>query len=148
MRPLILLLFLLLSSPLARAQATDQEPGYLLLPPSEISRIHGVISSQVEAFRAGDLETAFSFAAPRIRQVFGTPQVFGQMVEQGYGQIFSTLDFEFVELVGTVQSPVQVVAFTGTDLTTILAFYFMELQPEGVWRIGGVQIAAAEEQAI
>ena len=45
--------------------------------------IRGVISAQVEAFLANDFATAFSFASPSIKGLFGSPERFGQMVRQG-----------------------------------------------------------------
>ena len=137
------LIFLLFAAPGSFAQVRE-----LILPPSEISRIQATIAAQVDAFRAGDVETAFTFAAPGIQATFGTPEVFGTMVAHGYGQIFSTLDYEFQDLIGTQRQPIQVVAFTGTDLTSVIAFYAMELQPDGQWRIGGARIIPAEQQAI
>lgn len=136
-----LILFLLLQLPgMARAQ--------LPVPPSEVVRIQEVIASQVMAFREGDLEEAFSFAAPGIQATFGNPQTFGVIVERGYGQIFSTLDFNFEDTLGNELQPIQAVRFTGTDLTAVMAFYFMELQPDREWRIAGVSLQPLADQAI
>ena len=139
----LIALALLFMVPMGHAQDTE-----LHLPPEDMRGIENTIASQVAAFRAGDMETAFTYAAPNIQATFGTPEVFGMMVERGYGQIFSTLDYEFQRLIGTPAQPIQVVAFTGTDLSSVIAFYVMELQPDGHWRIAGVQIIPAEQQAI
>ncbi len=122
--------------------------GQLPVPPSEVARIQTVISSQVEAFRDGDLDRAFSFAAPSIQRTFGDSQTFGRMVEQGYGQIFSAFEFSFVGTVGSQDAPIQLVRFTGTDLTAVMALYLMELQPGGQWRIAGVQLGTVPEQVL
>ena len=111
-------------------------------------RIHGVIAAQVAAFRAGDLDEAFSYAAPNIQATFGDAQTFGLMVEQGYEQIFATRDYEFVDLIGTMDSPIQVVSFVGEDLTSVMAFYFMKISSTGQWRIAGVQSREIDRQAI
>ena len=147
MRSLILSLIILFSASFATAQ-TAQEPKYLLIPPSEISRIQTVIASQVQAFRQGDIEAAYSYAAPGIQAAFPSPEIFGFMVEQGYGPIFSTYRYQFLDVIGTPYEPVQVVQFTGTDLTTAMAFYLMEIQPDGQWRIAGVQIQGLPQQGV
>ncbi len=139
-RSLLLLIALLNLPALGRAQ--------MPVPMSEVARIQTVISLQVEAFRAGDLERAFSFAAPSIQKTFGDSQAFGRMVEQGYGQIFSAFDFSFIGTLGTQDAPIQLVRFTGTDLTAVMAFYFMELQSGGQWRIAGVQLSTVPDQVL
>ena len=132
---------------LLQTHAQEGEAAYLLLPPSEIRLIHATIASQVAAFRRGDIETAFEFASPGIQQTFGNPETFGQMVQKGYGQIYSTFNFRFDELIGTMDAPVQVVYFTGTDLSVVVAFYAMRLIPGEGWRIDGVQIYPLNQQA-
>lgn len=34
-----------------------------------------VIDAQIEALRLGDYETAFTFAAPALHEIFGTPAI-------------------------------------------------------------------------
>lgn len=147
MRALLISLLALFSFHSAAAQ-TYEAPKYLLIPPSEINRIQGVIASQVAAFRQGDIEAAYSYASPGIQEVFPTPEIFGFMVESGYGQIFNTYRYEFLDVIGSVYEPIQVVQFTGADLTTALAFYLMEIQPDGQWRIAGVQIQGLAELGV
>ena len=118
------------------------------IPAGEIDRIQRVIASQVQAFREGDLETAYGFAAPGIQQLFPSPEIFGAMVERGYGQIFSAYRYEFLDMRGTAQTPVQLVQFIGTDLAIALAFYLMETQPDGQWRIAGVHIQNLPQQGV
>ena len=45
--------------------------------------IEGVIQSQLDAFRQDDFATAFTFASPTIRGMFGTADRFGMMVRNG-----------------------------------------------------------------
>ena len=49
--------------------------------------IRQVISDQIAAFQADDFATAFTFASPGIRAIFGTPGRFGAMVRGGYPMI-------------------------------------------------------------
>lgn len=134
--------FLLLACVAPQAQGEQD-----LLLPEEIKLIHATIVAQVQAFRRGDMEAAFAFASPGIQHTFGDAETFGQMVQAGYGQIYSTFSFRFDELIGTTQAPVQVVYFTGTDLSVVVAFYAMTPIPGEGWRIDGVQIYPVDQQA-
>ncbi len=49
--------------------------------------VSGVIQKQIEAFLADDFETAFGFASPNIKSIFGTPENFGTMVRNGYPMV-------------------------------------------------------------
>ncbi len=60
--------------------------------------IRSVISSQIEAFQADDFTTAFTFASPTIRQIFGTPEQFGNMVRQGYPMVWRPSEVTFLEV--------------------------------------------------
>ena len=60
--------------------------------------IETTIQSQLDAFLRDDFVTAFSFAAPSIKGMFGTPEVFGQMVRQGYPMVWRPGDVRFTEL--------------------------------------------------
>lgn len=56
-----------------------------------------IISAQIDAFRAADFATAFGYASGSIRAIFGTPEVFGQMVTQGYPMVLDPAEVLFVE---------------------------------------------------
>jgi Domain of unknown function (DUF4864) len=60
--------------------------------------IEDVIANQLSAFNERDIETAWSFASPMIQGLFGNPQNFGMMVEQGYPMVWTNTDVQFLEL--------------------------------------------------
>ncbi|MCC5973994.1 MAG: DUF4864 domain-containing protein [Rubellimicrobium sp.] len=72
-----------LSGPLSADDATD---------------IRGVISNQLDAFNDRDVDGAFAYASPAIKGMFGSPQNFGRMVEQGYPMVWSNSDVQFLDL--------------------------------------------------
>ena len=77
-RFLALLSLLLCAATLpARAQLAD-------LSPADRDTIRGVIQGQVDAFRRDDGGAAFGYASPEIQEMFGTPDIFMDMVRQGY----------------------------------------------------------------
>lgn len=64
-----------------------------------------VIEAQIAAFLAEDFATAFEFASPAIRTIFGNPERFGQMVVQGYPMVHRPAELRFlgqVERDGTI----------------------------------------------
>ena len=46
--------------------------------------IRDIIQSQVDAFRRDDGDAAFGYASPSIRGMFGSSEIFMDMVRQGY----------------------------------------------------------------
>ena len=129
MRQISLVLILCFGLGLGGAQAQDRD-------------IQSVIDRQMQAFLAGDVETAFGFASPTLRRLFGTSQNFGMMVQQGYPMVWNPARFAFLEqreIGGVLWQKVQVVDQRGD-------FHLLDYQMisvDGVWRINGVQYTAA-----
>lgn len=101
--------------------------------------IAAVIERQIAAFRASDLPGAFAFASPTIRQKFGTPERFGDMVRRGYPMIWRPTRWQMLKLVKTPLGPVQVVLFQDESGRLWEAGYLMK-SVGGVWRINGVHV--------
>jgi hypothetical protein len=59
--------------------------------------VEDVIGAQLDAFNARDLPTAFGFASPMIKGVFGNPGNFGTMVSRGYPMVWNNSDVRFLE---------------------------------------------------
>lgn len=104
--------------------------------------IVGVITSQIKAFQANDLETAFSFASPNIKGMFGNPERFGQMVERGYPMVWRPADVKFGTLKTRRGQTVQTVFFTDQAGRIFEASYMMIETEEG-WQINGVTLREA-----
>ncbi len=64
----------------------------------ESDAIEDVIANQLSAFNDRDVQTAWSFASPMIQGLFGNPENFGTMVEQGYPMVWTNSDVQFLEL--------------------------------------------------
>jgi hypothetical protein len=103
--------------------------------------IQHVISSQMEAFKAGDASKAFSFAAPHIQAQFGNPDRFMKMVRHGYQPVYKPKYDEFAHLAmsqdGQYAQHVIVQAPSGE---VIMAVYPMIQDDSGNWRIAGVYL--------
>ena len=102
--------------------------------------IRQVIENQLDAFRRDDGTAAFSYASPSIRRKFRSAEIFMQMVQGGYPQVYRPRTVEFEELTLDGDRAVQRLFFIGPDGGGSLALYFMERQPGGSWKIDGVQM--------
>ena len=102
--------------------------------------IQSVISSQISAFLSGDGELAYSYASPGIKRLFPSPQIFMQMVEQGYEPVFRPRSFAFTDLELNDDRALQLVDIVGPDGAPWTALYMLERQPDGSWRISGCQL--------
>ena len=106
--------------------------------------IEDVIGSQLRAFNDRDVETAWSFASPNIKGLFGTPENFGQMVQRGYPMVWTNSDAEFLELReigGRLWQKVMIRDAEGA--LHILDYQMMETS--NGWQINGVQILQAPD---
>lgn len=110
--------------------ARAEEPG---------DSIQAVISDQIAAFQANDVERAFTHASPNIQRIFQTPKRFGQMVQQGYPMVWRPARYQWLKIVETDSGPVQVVLFEDQSGRLHEAGYLMQ-QIDGVWRINGVKL--------
>jgi len=101
--------------------------------------ITGVISSQLEAFQADDLDRAFSFASPTIKGIFGNSENFGVMVKRGYPMVWRPADVRFGPLEIINGRNVQIVFFTDFNGQVFEASYEM-IETENGWQINGVSL--------
>lgn len=100
--------------------------------------VQGVIAAQIEAFQRDDFATAFTFASPAIRGVFGTPERFGLMVRRGFPMVWRPADVQYLERTERGGLTYQkVLIMDGTGAYFVLE-YEMLATPEG-WQINGVQ---------
>jgi Domain of unknown function (DUF4864) len=122
------ILFLFLLAP-ARAESPDQQA------------FQAVISGQLDAFKTEDYQTAYSYAAPIVKGVFPNVDTFMAMVKRGYGPIYKNSKYVFTELkTDTLGRPAQHVIITSSDGKRYEAVYAMQQQPDGSWKIAGVQM--------
>jgi len=111
---------------------------------AEIKAAQTVIDSQLKAFLANDGATAYSFAAPNVKQVFPTVDTFMNMVTNGYAPVRKPQSYSFgkVEQTGP-SSIVQQVLIVGPDGKDYEAVYTLEQQPDGSFKITGCSLRAS-----
>ena len=99
--------------------------------------VESTIRSQIDAFLHDDFPTAFGFASPGIRAMFGTPERFGQMVTQGYPMVHRPADLRLLDSRTEDGRLLQRVEITDGQGRLHLLDYEMLETPDG-WRIDGV----------
>ena len=106
--------------------------------------ITATIQSQIDAFLADDFETAFTFASPGIKRMFGSSERFGMMVREGYPMVWRPGAVSYLELEEKSGGLYQKVLITDAKGVPHLLEYQMIETPEG-WQIAGVRILRAPE---
>jgi hypothetical protein len=123
--PLILLVAFLISLA-APARAAD-----------DVATAQAIIRSQVEAIGRDDAATAYSYAAPGIREMFPQADVFLGMVQRSYAPVYRHKSFEFGEARVSDDAITQQVHIIDADGMPWEALYTLELQPDGSVKITG-----------
>ncbi|SRR5216683_53482 len=117
----------LVSTTLGWAQQVKPAPKEAMEPPIK----------QLEAFRRGDFDTAYTFASAEIKDQFDR-EAFELMVKGGYPEIARSAS---ASIVGSVLAPNGLVYLTlkirGSNGKSIEALYELVLQ-NGQWKINGV----------
>ena len=111
---------------------------------AEAREFQRIITGQLDAFNANDGAGAYGYAAPTIRRMFPTPEIFMSMVMKGYPPIYRRQSYSFGrignEMGGAPTQHVTIIDLNGKVWT---AFYAMERQPDGSWKIVGCQLVEA-----
>ena len=108
------------------------------------AEIAETINGQMEAFRAEDVVTAFTFASPTIQGIFGTPENFGKMVREGYPMVWKPGAVQMMELrtvAGALWQRVRVADAAGRGW---YLDYRMVQGPKG-WLIDAVQLLPMQD---
>jgi hypothetical protein len=114
---------------------------------ADVAAAQNVIRAQEQAFARGDAATAYSHAAPAIREIFPQADIFMQMVQQGYPPVYRHQSFEFGEAKvadGRVAQRVHIVDEKGEAWE---ALYTLEQQPDGSLKITGCSLLKAGQAA-
>ena len=111
------------------------------LATEDVAAIRNIIIGQINAFQKDDAQKAFSYASPRIKERFQTPETFLHMVRKSYQSVYRPQTYKFLTIQNFDRKIVQPVTVIGRSGITETALYIMEVQPDGSWRIGACIIA-------
>lgn len=101
--------------------------------------IRQTIQSQLDAMQADDFPTAYTFASPTIKKVFGPVENFEAMVKKGYPMVWQHQAVKMLELRTVAGNLWQRVMVTDANGRTYLLDYKMIETPDG-WQIDAVQL--------
>lgn len=107
---------------------------------NDANAIRNTIESQLKAFLADDADQAYSFAAPNIKSLFPTADVFMSMVKRGYQPVYRPQSYLFGDLEDLGTRAVQFVEIIGPDGGAWTARYTLERQSDGSWKITGCSL--------
>lgn len=107
-----------------------------------------VVQAQLDAFAADDASLAFSYAAPNIKTMFGTPEKFLQMVQSNYPVVYRPKSVTFLVPESNGAAIIQPVAMTDAQGNGWVAVYRLEpASDEGMsWLIAGCVLRAKSSQ--
>jgi Domain of unknown function (DUF4864) len=109
--------------------------------------VRTVVQAQLAAFAADDANKAFSYAAPNIQQMFGSPGNFLAMVREQYAVVYRPASVVFLKpetlsADGKSKEVVQQVQMTDANAASWVATYTLAQQKNKVWRITGCIVTA------
>lgn len=107
-----------------------------------------LVQQQLDAFRRDDAAGAYSHAAPGIRQMFPSPDIFMTMVRQAYPPVYRSQSVAFGEVVDGPLGPMEKVYLTASDGSGWIALYSFQKQADGTWKISGCQLLKDEAPTI
>ncbi|MGB0843921.1 MAG: DUF4864 domain-containing protein [Alphaproteobacteria bacterium] len=110
------------------------------------AQIAAVIEDQISAFKSKDGERAFSHASPKIKAIFKDEKRFNAMVKQTYDMIYNPVFHQLEELKDVNGTLVQRAIFVGKKQQTVRAYYEMQKQEDGSWKINGVFVEKVADQ--
>ncbi len=115
-----------------------------LPPAAQEAPIRSTIQSQIDAFLRDDFAAAFDYASPTIQMLFGSPENFGRMVQQGYPMVHRPADVKMLDLREVGGRLWQRVLITDQQGRRHVLDYQMIETPEG-WQINGVQLLPSSD---
>ena len=102
--------------------------------------VRAVVEAQLAALARDDAATAFSFAAPNVRETVGTASRFMDMVRKSYPAIYRPASTAFLKPEEHHGQVIQRVQLTDESGSAWLALYSVQRQKDKSWRITGCQV--------
>ena len=113
------------------------------LAADDIAAAQEVIRAQEQAFSRDDAASAYSYAAPAIRQMFPEANIFMFMVQNSYAPVYRHQSFEFGEAKtegGWIGQRVHIIDANGEAWE---ALYTLDQQADGSYKITGCTLLKA-----
>mgnify|MGYP001247913279 FL=1 len=108
------------------------------------ANIKTVVEQQFEAFAKDDFEKAYSYAAPLIKRIFSSPEIFKNMVITQYQAVYRPKKIDFGEAKISRGAPTLNVFLVDPNGNFVTATYLMQRQPDNSWLIAGCYLNTSE----
>lgn len=112
----------------------------------DVAAAQSVIRAQEQAFARDDASAAYSYAAPAIREIFPSPDIFVSMVQNDYAPVYRHKSFEFGNSNSEGNRIAQRVHIVDANGGAWEALYTLEQQADGSYRITGCSLLKAGQQ--
>jgi hypothetical protein len=110
------------------------------LPAADEKSIRAVVEGQLAAFAKDDANKAFSFAAPNVRNTFGSAANFMSMVRSDYPVFYRPASVAFLKVEGKDGDVIQRVQMADASGEAWLAAYSLQKQKDNSWLITGCTV--------
>ena len=110
--------------------------------------IKTVVEQQLEAFAKDDFEKAYSYAAPLIKRIFSSPEIFKNMVVTQYQAVYRPKKTTFGDIITYRNGPALNVFLVDPDGNFVTATYMMEKQDNNDWLIAGCILSMSAYEQI
>ncbi|KJC36394.1 topoisomerase II [Bradyrhizobium sp. LTSP849] len=109
----------------------------------DVATAQSVIRAQEQALIRDDAATAYSYAAPAVKQIFPAPDIFMSMVQNGYAPVYRHKSFEFGDSKTEGSAIAQRVHIIDANGEAWEALYTLEQQSDGSYKITGCSLLKA-----
>ena len=138
------LVCLCLFASLGAFKALAAEP----LEPGDRAAVRLVIEGQLAAFADDDAEQAFSFASPKIQEMFITARNFMDMVRIAYPVVYRPNSLSFQVPYFQDNEVLQTVEMRDAKGSAWTVLYTLLRQPDNLWRISGCVLRRASGKVV
>ena len=109
----------------------------------DVAAAQSVSRAQEQAFGRDDAASAYSYAAPAIKEIFPAPDIFMSMVEKTYAPVYRHKSFEFGDSRTEGSWVAQRVHIIDANGEAWVALYTLEQQGDGSYKITGCTLLKA-----
>lgn len=134
---------MLLLAALCGAVSAQNSPA---VGPADTRAVRTLIQMQLDAFAQDDAAKAFSYAAPAIQKMFGTPGQFLAMVRAQYPMVHRPAAVAFLQPQADGDAVLQRVQITDIAGKEWAVSYLVSRQADRSWRIGACVVAPAKKR--
>lgn len=114
----------------------------------DIKAAQQVIVSQISAFKADDYQSAYSFAAPNVKQVFPSAKAFMMMVKSGYKPLYQHASYVFGKSRSSSSEVYQELMVTDKSGQLWQFIYTLDKQQDQSWKITSVVMRRYEGKSV